>query len=159
MAVSTKVATRTIVTQPRLRVRAACIRWAGAISVVLLACQSHASEPARTAIVEPGAGYSMGWLGRLFLGWEWRDLWTTPIEVPVLDLGSFDGGLTPDREGGGLETSSLHFKSGNGRHWAFRSVDKDLTRVLPPEARHSLIGALAQDFTSTENPAGAVITA
>jgi len=101
----------------------------------------------------------MGWLGRLFLGSQWRDLWTTPIEVPVLDLGSFDGGLTPDREGGGLETSSLHFKSKNGRHWAFRSVDKDLTRVLPPEARHSLIGALAQDFTSTENPASAMIAA
>ncbi len=77
----------------------------------------------------------------------------------MLDLGSFDGGLTPDREGGGLETSSLHFKSKNGRHWAFRSVDKDLTRVLPPEARHSLIGALAQDFTSTENPASAMIAA
>jgi len=101
----------------------------------------------------------MGWLGRLFLGSQWRDLWTTPIEVPVLDLGSFDGGLTPDREGGGLETTTLHFKSKNGHHWAFRSVDKDLTRVLPPEARHSLVGALAQDFTSTENPAAAMIAA
>jgi len=134
--------------------------WGGALGWVLTA---SAAEPpvvqAGTAVVEPGARYELGWLGRFVLGSQWRDLWTTPIEVPVLDLGSFDGGLTPDREGGGLETSNLHFKSGNGRHWAFRSVDKDLTRVLPPEARHSLIGALAQDFTSTENPAGAVITA
>jgi len=130
--------------------------WGGALGVFLTA---SAAEPPGTAVVEPGARYSAGWLTRLVLGSQWRDLWTTPIQVPVLDLGSFDGGLTPDREGGGLETFNLHFKSASGRHWAFRSVDKDLTRVLPPEARHSLIAALAQDFTSTENPAGAVITA
>ena len=134
--------------------------WGGALGLVLTA---SAAEPpvvqAGTAVVEPGARYELGWLGRFLLGSQWRDLWTTPIEVPVLDLGSFDGGLTPDREGGGLETLNLHFKSATGRHWVFRSVDKDLTRVLPPEARHSLIGALAQDFTSTENPAGAVMTA
>ncbi|MCZ6918600.1 MAG: hypothetical protein O7I93_17630, partial [Gemmatimonadetes bacterium] len=41
--------------------------------------------------------YSAGWLKRLFFGGDYRDLWTTPIQVPYLDLQSYAGGLTPDR--------------------------------------------------------------
>src|SRR5262249_31395719 len=120
---------------------------------------ASAQEAPRIVTVQPGARYELGWFGRFVLGSQWRYLWTTPIQVPVLDLDTFDGGLTPEREGGGLETLNLHFKSANGHSWVFRSVDKDLTRVLPPEARQSLLAFLAQDFTSTENPAGAVIIA
>ncbi|OLE62239.1 MAG: hypothetical protein AUG04_11020 [Deltaproteobacteria bacterium 13_1_20CM_2_69_21] len=105
----------------------------------------------------PGARYRAGWLYSFFLGEHWRDVWTTPIEVPVLDLEAFDGGLRPDRLVGGLETKNLHFKSGNRRTWAFRSVDKDPTRVLDPDTRESLIGDLFQDETSTANPYGALM--
>ena len=141
------------------RYRASPIRSAGAIGLVLAICQAHAADPPRTVVVVPNEHYRVGWVGRIFLGSNWRDLWTTPIQVPVLDLGSFDGGLTPDREGGGLQTKSLHFRSASGRHWDFRSLDKDPTRVLEPDIRQSLLGALAQDLTSVENPAGALITA
>jgi hypothetical protein len=127
--------------------------------LVLAICHAYAADPPPTVVVVPGERYRAGWLGRIFLGSTWRDLWTTPIQVPVLDLGSFDGGLTPGREGGGLQTKSLHFKSANGHHWDFRSVDKDPTRVLEPDIRESLLGSLAQDLTSVENPAGALITA
>jgi hypothetical protein len=110
-------------------------------------------------VVEPGERYRAGWFGRLFLGSQWRDLWTTPIRVPVLDLHLFDGGLTPDREGGGLQTLNLRFKTANGHRWVFRGVDKDPKRVLEPEVRESLLGALAQDLTSTANPGAALMVA
>jgi len=128
-------------------------------SVLVGYCASAAAEEPRTVVVEAGERYRASWLTRLFLGSLWRDLWTTPIEVSVLDLGSFDGGLTPDREGGGLQTKNLRFKSANGRHWIFRGVDKDPKRILEPEVRQSLLGDIAQDLTSSLNPAGAVITA
>src|SRR6266481_643009 len=116
-----------------------------------------ASEPAPVVTVAPGARYGAGRIHSFFLGEHWRDVWTTAIEVPVLDLNAFDGGLRPDRLGGGLETKNLHFKSANGRTWAFRSVDKDPTRVLDPDTRESLIGDLFQDETSTAHPYGALI--
>ena len=42
-----------------------------------------------------------GWLRSFFLGAHWRDGWETPVEVPVLNLELFDGGLRPDRLSGG----------------------------------------------------------
>lgn len=132
--------------------------------VALMACSlgaaaAFAAEPPATVRVQAGSRYGAGWIQRLFLGSQWRELWTTTIEVPVLDVGTFDGGLFPDREGGGLETKSLHLKSSAGRHWAFRSVDKDPTRILSEAVRQSLIGNLAQDLTSTAHPGAALVVA
>jgi len=133
---------------------------AAVLLVVLAACSAHAiADQPHTVVVEAGERYRASWLTRLLWGSQWRDLWTTPIEVPVLDLGSFDGGLTPDREGGGLQTKNLRFKSGNGHHWVFRGVDKDPKRILEPEVQQSLLGDIAQDLTSTINPGGAIVAA
>src|SRR5512139_3727171 len=126
---------------------------------LLVAGGAVAEEPVRTVTQAAGAPYRAGPLYRFFLGAHWRDAWTTPIEVPVLDLGTFDGGLRPLREGGSLQTTSLRFKSGNSRTWAFRSVDKDSTRALDPDTRASWIGDVAQDQTSAAYPVGALIVA
>jgi hypothetical protein len=115
---------------------------------------------ALTAVtVVPDQRYAAGWLYRFFFGSQWRDAWTAPIDAPVLDLDTFDGGLVPTRKGGGLETTNLHFKSKNGRSWVWRSMDKDPTRVLDPDTRNSVIGDIYQDLTSTAHPCGAVVVA
>src|SRR3954465_428408 len=113
-----------------MRLRASLI-----LSGVCVVCAgaARAGESGRTVTVAPGARYRAGWLYSFFLGAHWRNVWTTPIDVPVLDLGTFGGGMRPIRLGGGLETKNLHFKSADGRVWAFRSVDKDPTRVLDPD--------------------------
>ena len=67
------------------------------------------------ATVVPDARYGAGWLFRFFFGSQWREAWTVPIEAPVLDLDSFDGGLVPERRGGGLQTINVHFKSARNR--------------------------------------------
>src|SRR5216683_2471178 len=115
------------------------------------------SESKRTVTVAAGSRYRAGWLYGFFLGEHWRDTWTTPVEVPVLDLDAFDGGLRPDRSAGGMETVNLHFKSGNGNTWAFRSVYKEPGRTLDPDTRDSWIGDLIQDETSTAQPYGALM--
>src|SRR5438309_2435493 len=74
-----------------------------ALMIVLTGClvcarRGEGAEPAeaaRTKTVAPGARYQAGWLYKFFLGEHWREAWTTPIEVPVLDLEKFDGGLRP----------------------------------------------------------------
>jgi len=66
------------------------------------ATEPEAGSPCliRTVTIVPAARYQAGWVHRLLLGAQWREAWSTPIDVPVLDLDTFDGGLTPDREGG-----------------------------------------------------------
>ena len=46
-------------------------------------------------VTAAGERYRAGAFHRLVLGRHYRDLWTTPIEVEVLDLSTFAGGLTP----------------------------------------------------------------
>jgi len=116
-------------------------------------------DSARTETLAAGPRYQAGWLTRFLLGGQWRELWTTPIEVPVLNLELFDGGLSPERRGGGQQTKGLRLKSGNGRIWGFRSVDKDATGNLDPQTRESAIGDVVQDLTSTLHPGGALVVA
>src|SRR2546427_489674 len=79
----------------------------------------------QTVRVIPGARYDAGWLHCFILGAHWRDLWTTSVEVEVLDLDRYAGGLTPLKRGGGRETQSLRFKGADGKEYKFRSIDKD----------------------------------
>ena len=116
-------------------------------------------ESPRSETRAPGPHYEAGWFARFFLGAQWRDMWTTPIEVPVLDLETFDGGLQPERRGGGQQTTSFRLQSGNGHTWSFRSVDKDPSRMLDPETRESALGDLVRDLTSTVHPGAALVVA
>lgn len=111
----------------------------------------------RTVVVTPGAGYAAGWWHRAILGADYRDLWTTPIEVPVLDLDFEGGGLTPTQRGGSMQTVSLRLAGANGREYVFRPAEKDFTKGLPPELRETIVSDVAQDQVSGYHPAAAVV--
>lgn len=134
---------------------------AGAITPVGAAAQGGGDSlpAARTVRVVPGAQYDAGLLHRFLLGTRYRALWTTPIEVPVLDLATFAGGLTPTERGGGEQTKSLRFRSGDGREFAFRSVDKDPSKALPPALRNTAAAEIVRDQTSAGHPVGALVVA
>jgi hypothetical protein len=112
----------------------------------------------RTATVAAGPEYAGGPARELLLGKDYRQLWGTPVRVAVLDLGSFAGGLTPVRRGGGLQTLALRFKAGNGCEYNFRSVDKELTPALPPDAQNTIVDWLRQDQTSAQLPGATSVT-
>ena len=65
---------------------------------------------------------------RWFTGDLYRDLWTTPIRVPVLNLEKYAGGLKPTKSGGGTQTKTLQFDAADGREFVFRTVDKSQHR-------------------------------
>jgi hypothetical protein len=108
--------------------------------------------------IVPGAHYQRGGLHRFLFGDNWRDLWTTPIRVPVLDLHSFGGGLRPEKTGGGNQTSSLHFVTPDGVGYVFRSVDK---YRVPMSAmwKGTVVEKIALDAGSTAHPAGMLVAA
>ncbi|HET9515443.1 MAG TPA: BamA/TamA family outer membrane protein [Gemmatimonadales bacterium] len=133
---------------------------AGARSLALLAV--FASSPSRlvaqdsaTVIADPAIG--RGGLRRFLLGDHYRDLWTLPLRVPVLDLATEAGGLTPVRRGGGLQTKSLRLHGGDGREYVFRLMLKDATNVVPPELRETLAEDIVRDQMSAMHPGAALV--
>ena len=117
------------------------------------------SASSQAMTVAPGPEYGAGWLHRFFLGNHYRKLWTTPVEAELLDLGTFAGGLRPTKRGGGQQTSSLRFKSADGRQFAVRSVDKDPSSILPAELRGTVVDRLVQDQISAGHPAAPLVVA
>jgi hypothetical protein len=113
----------------------------------------------RVVTVTAGERYAAGAVHRALLGAHYRDLWTAPVQVPLLDLETYAGGLTADELGGGLQTRSLKLKSADGRAFAFRPLDKDPTEALPSPYRQTIVHGLVQDATSAANPAAPLIAA
>lgn len=110
-----------------------------------------------SARVVAGPRFEAGWVHRLFLGDHWRDLWTLPVEVNVLDLAATGGGLAPTKVGGGQQTRSLRLAGGDGREYVFRLLDKNPTSLLPAELRGTVAERVVYDQFSASHPAGALV--
>lgn len=114
----------------------------------------RAQEP--TAVVVPGARYEAGGLRSWLVGTDYRNLWTTPITVPVLNLETFAGGLTATETGGGRQTRSLRLRGADGREYAFRSVAKWPAGAADPDMAGALLGYFIQDQVSSMVPGAPV---
>ena len=120
----------------------------------------HRSIPppgAKTHVVVPGERFRAGGFKCWFYGSDYRDLWTAPIEVAVLDLGRVGGGLTPLRTGGFGQSISLHFTGEDGRRYTVRSLDKDATRRIWDELKNTVVADVLQDLISAMLPTGALV--
>src|SRR5512133_1319855 len=136
-------------------------------SISPAAAQQHAharSDSAKaTAKVEsvtvvPGKQYAKGSVYRWFFGDAYRDLWTTPIRVPVLDIRTYAGGLHPTKEGGGNQTKSLRFETADGQEYVFR-LSKKTVNTAPKQVRGTPLAGIIEDEVSQQHPAGAVMSA
>ncbi len=107
--------------------------------------------------VIPGKGYDASPLRRLVMGANYRDLWSTPIEAPILDLGAWAGGLTPVKKTGSGQTIGLRLRNGDGVEYNFRSVKKNGRGALSAAMRGSLFEEILQDRFSRGYPAASMI--
>src|SRR4051794_39956816 len=90
-------------------------------------------------------------------GQGYRDLWTAPFEAPVLDLGTYAGGLTAVRQVGSMQSIGLALKGADGKAYTFRTLDKDPTKILPPDWKDSFPATVFQDQTAASHPGAAFI--
>jgi hypothetical protein len=127
--------------------------------VAAQAARQDSLVPGSTVRIAAGPEYDAGFFHRFFFGTHYRKLWATPIEVPVLDLDTFAGGLRATRKGGGEQTRSLRLQGADGKEYSFRSVNKDPSGALPPELRGTAAADIVQDQTSAAHPAGALVVA
>jgi len=110
-------------------------------------------------VLAAGREYKAGSLHNFFFGSHWRDVWTTPVRAPILDINTYGGGLTPIKRGGGFQTKSLRFKGNDGHYWKFRSIEKDPSKTLPVELRESIADDIIQDQISSSHPYAAFVVA
>lgn len=111
-----------------------------------------------SVVLAPGARYQGSRLHRFLWGSTYRDLWATPIKVPVLDLRRFAGGLRPLKRGGGNQTKSLRFVAADGSDFVFRLVDKDRV-TIPVGFENTIVERITRNQVSAQHPAAAEISA
>ena len=111
-----------------------------------------------TTTVAPGLAYKGTGSKRFFIGDVYRSSWVQPVAVPTLNLSTEKGGLRPYGKGGGRQTTSLKLIAADSSEYVFRSVDKDVTKILPPELRNSFAADVLRDITATAHPYSALVT-
>ena len=79
-----------------------------------------AKAKTESVTVVAGKQFARGGFYRWVFGDNYRDLWTTPIRVPVLHLHAYANGLHPTKEGGGNQTKSLRLENDEGVEYVFR---------------------------------------
>ncbi|MEM7163139.1 MAG: hypothetical protein AAF487_11945 [Bacteroidota bacterium] len=108
-------------------------------------------------VIAAGARFRAKKGKRFFFGDQYRDTWTTPVEVPVVNLETELGGLTPIKKGGGMASNSLRLETENGEHFAMRSVLKDYTKLVDPTLADLKAIDIFSDLNSASHPFGALV--
>ena len=99
---------------------------------------------------------NLNFMKRIFLGKNYRDEWSVPVKMPVLDIKTAYGGLTPTELGGGQQTKNLRLEDKNGKEYALRSVDKEVEKAVQPHLRKTFVKKLVQDMVSASHPYAAL---
>lgn len=135
------------------------LAWLICLHVIMSPAWSQSEQNAARTVTVAAGDYAAGKLHRVFFGAHWRALWTTPVNVEELDLARFAGGLTPLEVGGGQQTMSLRLQGKDGKQYAFRSINKDPGKALPPELRETLAHDILVDQISSAHPYAALVVA
>ena len=101
--------------------------------------------------------FEAGKFKEFFLGDQYRDIWTTPVTAKKIDLEVEQNGLTPIKKGGGMASNSLRMKVADGRHYILRSINKDYTKLVPPDFANLKILDVMKDQNSASHPYGALV--
>jgi hypothetical protein len=83
---------------------------------------------------------------RWLFGDNYRKDWAMKVKLPIIKLSEVNGGLSPLKQGGGMESKSLRLEDKTGREWVLRSVEKTPDKLLP----ENLQGTFAVDWVGDE---------
>lgn len=94
---------------------------------------------------------------RFFAGSFYAEAFQLQLPFEVLDLATYEGGLTPYKIGGGQQSNSIRAKDKDGRDFAIRSTTKDASRLLPwPINRVKLFERLMEHAFTATHPEAAL---
>jgi len=101
--------------------------------------------------------FAAGAIKRAFFGKQYREMWATPVKVPLIDLEKQFGGLTPIKKGGGMASNSLRMQTEGGKQYILRSINKDYRKAIAPEFRNLKLINVVKDQNSAGHPYGPLI--
>jgi hypothetical protein len=129
------------------------------LRLLLIAALTGAAAPlaAQVETRAPGPQYEAGPLKRFLFGPEYRELWSSPIDVGVVRLDSLSPGLRPVARSGGQQTLGLRLRADDGKEFFFRSIDKDPSDVLPEELHNTVVSDVIRDQTSSSLPTAPLV--
>ena len=90
-------------------------------------------------------------------GNNYRNIWAEPVKLKVFRLDEEMGGFKITGIGGGHQTKSLKLKDGKGKDWSLRTINKDITKILPEGVQNTAAEDYLQDFISSAHPYSPVI--
>ncbi|GAB3199923.1 hypothetical protein ABID22_003918 [Pontibacter aydingkolensis] len=109
-----------------------------------------------TITLAAGKHYDRGPIHTFFYGDHYRDLWKTPVQAKVLDIGTAKGGLIPLQMGGSRQTINMRMQNPEGIEYVVRSVDKEPASIFSEKMQRSYLAYIVRDATSATNPYGAL---
>ncbi|SNS91842.1 Calcineurin-like phosphoesterase [Ekhidna lutea] len=92
-----------------------------------------------------------------WLGANYRDVWNTPVEVDVFDLGVERGGLEVVKKGGGMQTKSLRLSAKDEKEYVLRSIEKYPENAIPTALQKTFAQDIVEDQISASHPYAAFI--
>ncbi|WP_425389434.1 metallophosphoesterase [Ekhidna sp.] len=92
-----------------------------------------------------------------WLGKNYREVWSTPVEVEVFDIGNAKGGLEVVKKGGGMQTKSLRLVADDKKEYVLRSIEKYPENAIPTALQKTFAQDIVEDQISASHPYGAFI--
>jgi hypothetical protein len=94
-----------------------------------------------------------------FFGKNYRKEWAAAVKLPVIKISKVYGGLSPVKEGGGMQSKSLRLADKSGKEYVIRSVEKTPDKLLPEGLRGTFAVDWVRDAMSGQHPFSALIVA
>ena len=132
-----------------------CVTTAGYAQKAL---KSSPATSADSVVVQVHPSYNkVGGVHRWFFGTNYRKEWATPVKLPKIKISEIYGGLTPVKEGGGMQTKSLRLADKNGKEYQLRSVEKTPDKLLPENMQGTFAVDWINDALSGQHPFSALV--
>jgi len=112
-----------------------------------------------SVLVAASSLYEANDLKTFMQGNQYREVWSTPVMVPIVFLDTLFGGMTIVKEGGGKQTHSLRLKSEEGIEYSLRSINKDPKPLIPEFAKTLGLENIVVDGISAQHPYAALVVA
>ncbi|WP_420580317.1 metallophosphoesterase [Reichenbachiella sp.] len=94
---------------------------------------------------------------RKWMGANYRDVWSLPVEVPIFNISEEKEGLEVIKRGGGMQTNSLRLEAKDGKQYVLRSVEKYAQKALPHVLQETFAVGVVQDQISSSHPYAAYV--
>jgi hypothetical protein len=127
------------------------------IVIFFIAIYQGNAQTGKDSVTVAGGHFNTSHKRIKWMGANYRKEWNTPMTVPVIDLATEHGGLTPLKRGGGKQTKSLRLEDPQGRQYTLRSIAKFITsKTLPGDLQSDAAADLVSDGVSASYPYAAL---